>query len=301
VRVAAALVLLSLVPAPALAAAAKPPSGEILLRAAGCVTCHSDTDNKGAMLAGGRALRTDFGTLYTPNITPDARTGIGNWRLEDFRRALREGVSPGGEHYYPAFPYTSYTRLSDKDIELMWNYLRTVKPVFAEDRPHELKWYVRMRRLIAAWKWVFFSQGTFTPDVKYSISWNRGAYLVEAVAHCGECHTPRNLAGALKRDRRFAGTGQGPDGAIVPNITPDRRTGIGRWSRRDVADYLASGAKPDGDYAGDIMAEFIDSGLTYLSASDRNAIAEYVQSLSPVENAVGKSNKSRKQKGDFEF
>jgi len=253
------------------------------------------------MLAGGRALRTDFGTFYTPNITPDARTGIGNWRLEDFRRALREGVSPGGEHYYPAFPYTSYTRLSDKDIELMWNYLRTVKPVFAEDRPHELKWYVRMRRLIAAWKWVFFSQGTFTPDVKYSISWNRGAYLVEAVAHCGECHTPRNLAGALKRDRRFAGTGQGPDGAIVPNITPDRRTGIGRWSRRDVADYLASGAKPDGDYAGDIMAEFIDSGLTYLSASDRNAIAEYVQSLSPVENAVGKSNKSRKQKGDFEF
>ena len=300
-RVAAALVLLSLVPAQTLAAAAKPPSGEILLRAAGCVTCHSDTDNKGAMLAGGRALRTDFGTFYTPNITPDARTGIGNWRLEDFRRALREGVSPGGEHYYPAFPYTSYTRLSDKDIELMWNYLRTVTPVLAEDRPHELNWYVRMRRLIAAWKWVFFSQGTFTPDAKYSISWNRGAYLVEAIAHCGECHTPRNLAGALKRDRRFAGTRQGPDGAVVPNITPDRRTGIGRWSRRDLADYLASGAKPDGDYAGDIMAEFIDSGLTYLSASDRSAIAEYVQSLSPVENAVGKSNKSRKQKGDFEF
>lgn len=299
-RIAAALVWMLMVAAPC-GAATKPSAGEVLLRAGGCLTCHTDTDNKGAMLAGGRALATPFGTFYTPNITPDPRTGIGRWQLEDFKRALRVGVSPGGDHYYPAFPYTSYTRLTDQDIALMWEHLRRVQPVEQANRAHELKWYVRMRRLIGAWKWAFFTEGAFTPDGKRAASWNRGAYLAEAVAHCGECHTPRNLAGALQRDRRFAGTREGPDGGIVPNITPDRRTGIGGWSQRDISDYLQSGAKPDGDYAGDIMAEFIDGGLTHLSRDDRSAIAEYVRSLPAIENAVRKPKKSGKSKSDFDF
>lgn len=299
-RLTTALVWMLAVAAPC-GAAARPPAGEVLLRAAGCVTCHTDTDNQGAMLAGGRALATPFGTFFTPNITPDAQTGIGRWRLEDFRRALRAGVSPGGDHYYPAFPYTSYTRLTDQDIVLMWEQLRGVKPVRQQNRAHELKWYVRMRSLVGAWKWVFVTEGVFTPDTARTASWNRGAYLAEAVAHCGECHTPRNLAGALQRGRRFAGTRDGPDGGIVPNITPDRKTGIGGWSQRDLADYLSSGAKPDGDYAGDIMAEFIDSGLTHLSRDDRSAIAEYVRSVPAIENAVRKPKKSGKSKSDFDF
>jgi len=300
VRLAAALVL-SVLAAASHGAAAKPSDGERLLRAAGCVTCHTDTDRKGAMLAGGRPLPTPFGVFYTPNITPDAKTGIGNWHFSDFRRALREGVSPQGEHFYPAFPYTSYTQLSDRDITLLWEYLRSVKPVISENRPHQLSWYVSVRSLVRIWKWVFFKPGQFAPDHHRSPQWNRGAYLVEAVTHCGGCHTPRNIAGAPIRGRQFAGTRDGPDNSVVPNITPDRKTGIGRWSQSDLAEYLASGAKPDGDYAGGIMAEFIDSGLAYLSARDRNAIAEYVLSLPAIEHAVRKPKKPRKSKGDFDF
>ena len=295
-----ALGLMALVVAPS-GAATKPSAGEVLLRAAGCVTCHTDTANKGELLAGGRALTTDFGIFYTPNITPDAGTGTGRWQLTEFRRALREGVSPGGEHYYPAFPYTSYARLSDQDIALMWAHLRTVKPVSRENRPHALKWYVGVRRLVGLWKWAFFTTGTLAPNASRTSGWNRGVYLAEAVAHCGECHTPRNVAGALKRGQHFAGTRDGPEGALVPNITPDRKTGIGRWSQTDLAEYLASGAKPDGDYAGDIMAEFIDSGLTYLSAGDRQAIAEYMLSLPAIEHAVRKQKKPAGQKSDFDF
>jgi len=283
------------------AAVAAPPAGEVLLRAAGCVTCHTDTDRKGALLAGGRALSTPFGTFYTPNITPDDGAGIGRWSLEQFRRALRDGVSPRGEHYYPAFPYTSYARLTDQDIALMWEYLRAVRPVAEKNRPHELKWYISMRQLVGAWKWVFFDKDSLMKGASRSAEWKRGAYLVEAVAHCGECHTPRNMAGAPMRKQHLAGTKDGPEGALVPNITPDRKTGIGRWSRQELAEYLASGAKPDGDYAGDIMAEFIDNGLSYLSASDRQAIAEYVLSSPAIEHALRAPKKSTQGKRDFDF
>ena len=300
-RIAGVVVLMAMVVAAPCGAATMLSPGEVLLRAGGCFTCHTDSDNKGAPLAGGRALSTPFGIFHTPNITPDAGTGIGSWRLEDFQRALREGTSPSGEHYYPAFPYTSYTRLSDQDIALMWAYLRTVTPVSRKNRPHELKWYASVRRLVGAWKIVFFTPGRLGPNASRTPSWNRGAYLTEAVAHCGECHTPRNIAGALKREQHLSGTREGPEGALVPNITPDRKTGIGRWSQGDVAEYLASGAKPDGDYAGDIMAEFVDSGLTYLSAADRKAIAEYVLSQPAIEHAVRPPKKPARQKSDFDF
>ncbi len=289
-------------PAPTAAAeaASAVERGRYLYYAAGCENCHTDRSHKGAPLAGGRRLATPFGVFYTPNITPDPEHGIGRWREQDFLRALREGISPRGEHYYPVFPYTSYTRMTEGDLRALWAYLRTVPPVAQPNRPHELPWYLGFRPLIAVWKWLYFTPGPFRPDPMRPPSWNRGAYLVEAVAHCGECHTPRNFLGAPRADLHLAGTAHGPEGGVVPNITPDRRTGVGRWRRTELADYFETGMTPEGDFAGDQMAEVIEYGLSRLSKTDRLAIADYLLALPPVEHAVRKSNKSKK-KDAFEY
>lgn len=271
--------------------------GEYLFRAAGCATCHTDEKNHGVPLAGGRALKTSFGTFYTPNITLDRDTGIGRWSETDFIRALREGVSPAGEHYYPAFPYTSYTQLTDADLHAIWVYLSSRKPVRQANPPHELPWYLRSRASLNVWKKMFFHAGAFRPQPDRSAAWNRGAYLVDAVAHCGECHTPRNILGGFKPSLRLAGNADGIEGATAPNITPDKKTGIGKWSETDLAEYLETGATPDGDYAGDIMAEVIDNSLAQLTKEDRRAIAAYVMSLPPLESTIQKrANKKPKQK-----
>ena len=152
-----------------------------------------------------------------------------------FIRALREGVSPAGEHYYPAFPYTSYTRFTDTDLRVLWDYLRRQQPVAQASKPHELPWYLRVRPLMAVWKIFFFSPGQYAPRPDKDEAWNRGAYLAESAVHCGECHTPRNLLGAPRRDMAYAGTRTGPEDSVVPNITPDKKTGIGRWRKREIA------------------------------------------------------------------
>jgi mono/diheme cytochrome c family protein len=273
--------------------------GEYLFRVAGCATCHTDEKNKGAPLAGGRALVTPFGTFYTPNITPDPETGIGRWTDEDFRRALREGKNPQGHDYYPAFPYTSYTQMTDADLLAIKRYLFGQKPVHQANKPHELAWYVRSRLTLKVWKKPFFSPGVFTPQPEQSAVWNRGAYLVNAVAHCGECHTPRNPMGGLTKSKFLAGNPNGPDGAAVPNITPDKTTGIGKWRESDLVDYLETGAKPDGDYAGDAMAEVIDNNLKHLTKEDRKAIASYVLSLPPIEHALHKKKAAKKKKEEY--
>ncbi|MBI3779091.1 MAG: cytochrome c [Gammaproteobacteria bacterium] len=271
--------------------------GEYLFRAAGCATCHTDEKNHGVPLAGGRALKTSFGTFYTPNITPDPDTGIGRWSEADFIRALREGISPAGEHYYPAFPYTSYTRLTDTDQHAIWVYLSSRKPVQQANKPHELPWYLRSRASLGIWKKMFLSTGAFQSQPDRSAAWNRGAYLVNAVAHCCECHTPRNFLGGFKESRQFAGNSEGVEGTAVSNITPDKKTGIGKWSETDLVEYLETGATPDGDYAGDIMAEVIDNSLAQLTKEDRRAIAAYVMSLPPLENTIHKrTNKKPKPK-----
>ena len=257
--------------------------GEYLFRAAGCAHCHTDTENKGAALAGGRALHSPFGTFYTSNITPDPDTGIGRWSEEDFLRALREGISPDGRHYYPAFPYTSYTRLSDADLRAIWKYLGSRPPVRQANKPHELPWYLRSRATLGIWKMLYFKSGPLQPQPDNSPAWNRGAYLVRAVAHCGECHTPRNLLGGFKTAQELAGNPHGVDDAVIPNITPDRKTGIGGWSESDIADYLETGMTPDGDFAGDAMAEVIDNSTSHLTPEDRRAIAVYLKSLPAVE------------------
>jgi mono/diheme cytochrome c family protein len=277
--------------------------GEYLFRAAGCANCHTDKKNKGAPLAGGRALDTPFGTFYSPNITPDPETGIGTWSEADFVRALREGVDDEGSHLYPAFPYTSYTLLTDTDLHAIKTYLFSQKPVIQANKEHQLPWYLRSRALLWIWKRMFFNPGSFQAQPDQSAAWNRGAYLATAVAHCGECHTPRNFLGGFRNSQRFAGNPHGADDADVPNITPDKKTGIGKWSQGDLVEYLETGAMPDGDYAGGAMAEVIDDSLSNLTNEDRKAIAIYVMSLPPVESVVHEHKHHRKKpksKNDYE-
>ena len=238
-----------------------------------CVACHTDIDNDGAYLAGGRAFETPFGTFYSPNITPDVQTGIGDWTEAQLAAALTRGVGPNGDHYYPVFPYTTYTRMRSADIKMLFGYLRTVPVVNAPRRDHELKWFMRFRIVNWFWKLLFFKPGNPPSD--------RGEYLVKALGHCDECHTPRSLVGALDYQRHLTGNKNGPEGNPVPNITPDRETGIGRWGRSDLIRYLRNGVLPDGDFAGGLMVEVVDDGLSYLTRSDTEAIADYLRSLKP--------------------
>ncbi|TNF97959.1 MAG: c-type cytochrome [Gammaproteobacteria bacterium] len=256
--------------------------GEYLVRAAGCVSCHTDHDNKGSYLAGGRALKTPFGTFYSPNITPDPGHGIGRWSDLDLIQALRDGVAPDGSHYYPAFPYTSYTRLKDDDIHAIATYLRSIKPVPARNREHELPWYL-FRWVISIWKWLYFEPGEFRPIPSKDKPYNRGAYMV-AIGHCTECHTPRDSKGVLDNQRYLAGIKDGVEGEAVPNITPDKNTGIGRWTEADLAYFLKTGELPDGDYSGSLMAEVIDDGTSHLNDEDLRSIALYLRSLPAIEN-----------------
>ncbi len=273
--------------------------GEYIYRIAGCEHCHTDREAKGARLAGGRKLETPLGTFYAPNITPDPVHGIGRWSEADFVRALRAGVSPAGEHYYPTFPYTAYTLLSDDDVRALRAYLFAQPPVAQPNRAHELPWYLRWRAVLLGWKWLFFERGPFQPDTGQSAAWNRGAYLARAAAHCNECHTPRNALGGLRRGMYLAGTSEGPEGGVVPNITPDKKTGIGRWSRSDLMQYLETGMTPDGDFAGGLMAELIDHGLKHLTPQDRGALVDYLRALPPIEHAVRKARgKDGKRKDD---
>jgi mono/diheme cytochrome c family protein len=260
--------------------------GEYIFHAAGCFSCHTDVDNDGPPLAGGRALQTPFGTFYSPNITPDLEHGIGDWSDDDFVRALRKGVAPDGSHYYPAFPYTSYTRMRREDMLALKAYLFSRTPVARPNRPHDLPWYLAFRPSLWLWKQLYFDQGEFEEVVDRSPTWNRGAYLVLALGHCAECHSPRNRLGAVETEMRFAGTRSGPGNGAVPNITPDVETGIGGWPRGDIAYYFQTGADPDGDYAGGEMAEVIDEGLSRLDPSDLEAMAEYLRSLPPVAHSV---------------
>ena len=274
--------------------------GEYVYRAANCFGCHTDAKHAGSALAGGRALVTPFGTFYSPNITPDAETGIGKWSEQDFARALRAGLGRNHKQLYPAFPYTSYTRMSDDDLHALWAYLQSLPAVKQANKPHNLKWFASARPLVRLWKVLYFSPGDYKSDPRKSVSWNRGAYLVEVLAHCGECHTPRNTLGGAKTNMRYAGTRAGPDNSVVPNITPDKKTGIGKWNTTELITYLGNGMTPGGDFAGDLMAEVIDNSLQYLHKDDLAAIAEYIQSQPAVEHAVRKADEKSSVKEAWE-
>lgn len=253
--------------------------GELLFNIGGCTNCHTAKD--GPLLAGGDPLVTPFGSFHPPNITPDATTGIGGWSEADFIRAMREGVSPAGEPFYPAFPYTSYSRMSDEDLRALKAWLDTVPPVERPSPPHELGFPFNQRWLIGLWQWAFFTPERFVPDPARDEAWNRGAYLVLGPGHCVECHTPRNALGVLDMHAAFAGGDLGGPKGKVPNITGNPDKGIGSWSEGDIVTALTLGMLPDGDFVGGEMAKIVRNGTGKLPAEDVQAIATYLKSLPP--------------------
>jgi mono/diheme cytochrome c family protein len=255
--------------------------GEYLVRAGGCITCHTATGKAAVPLAGGRALESPFGTFYSPNITPDTETGIGEWTDEEFLDAFWEGVGPGGRYYFPAFPYTSYTGITEEDLLAIKAYLFSLNPVNNQEPEHELPWYLNTRLAAAAWQLLFLDSERFEPDPAMDGEWNRGAYLVRHLGHCGECHTPRNRFGARIAGQEMAGARSG-DGKKNPNITPHEPDGIGSWSPEDMALFLELGMMPDGDFAGGSMSAVIDDNTGQLTPEDRAAIGTYLESLPPL-------------------
>jgi mono/diheme cytochrome c family protein len=254
--------------------------GKYLFTAGGCGGCHGG-DQDGAAPSGGLALDTPFGFFRVPNITPDKEHGIGAWSLADFRRAMREGIAPGGEYLYPVFPFTAFSRMSDSDIADLYAYLMTLKPVPKPNQPHKLKAPFGWRPLLFFWRALFFTPGPQTEDKAKDEAWNRGNYLVHALAHCEECHTPRNALGALESGLAFSGNIGGPDGQNAPNITPDPETGIGTWSLADIELLLKTGLTPESDQVGSGMKAVV-RGTSKLTDADRHAIAVYLKSVEPI-------------------
>jgi len=253
--------------------------GEYLLYAGGCITCHTAEEDDAAFLAGGRAIESPFGTFYGPNITPDPETGIGGWSEREFVSAFHDGTSPSGEAYFPAFPYTSYTGMAREDLVALKAYLDTVEPVRKENREHDLPAFMGSRLAARVWKSRYMKPMRFLADRNRSDEWNRGAYLVRHLGHCGECHTPRRTLGALEKNRELAGNPDGPGDEATPNITPHDEDGIGRWSKSDITYFLDIGMLPDGDFTGSSMSDVIDDNTSRLTDVDRAAIAEYLLSL----------------------
>jgi mono/diheme cytochrome c family protein len=250
--------------------------GQLVFAAADCSSCHATPGQTDQLkLGGGLALASPFGTFRTPNISPDPGDGIGSWSAADLGNALISGVSPDGSHYYPAFPYPSYTGMKPDDVKDLYAYLRTLPPVAGRPPQHDLPLLFRLRRGIGFWKLLFFQEGGSEAAVTGDAVHDRGAYLVETLGHCAECHSSRNLFGAIKPETRFAG-GPDPEGTgFVPNITPSR---IGHWSEQDIADLLKTGNTPEHGRVGSSMADVV-SNAAQLPQSDRDAIARYVKSF----------------------
>ena len=267
--------------------------GKAVFHATGGCTCHTDIKNKGAFMAGGRPIAIPSGVVYATNITPDRKTGLGAWSEADFIKAMTQGLSPDGKHYYPVFPYTAFTGMTRPDLQDLWAYLRSIPPVELANRDNKLRFPFSWRGGLGGWKKLYFKPGTLKPDASKPDEWNRGAYLAEALAHCAECHTPRNAMGGLKAPMRYAGVVDGPEGELAPNITPDKATGIGDWSLTDMTWYLETGLKPDGDDTQGLMSEVIEHGYKHMPAADFRAIAVYLRSLAPIANKVEAKDKDK--------
>lgn len=255
-------------------------NGELVFHAGGCASCHmtpGQEDRK--TLGGGLALKTEFGTFIAPNISSHKTDGIGAWSSLDFANAMQRGVSPKGDHYFPAFPYTTYARANLDDIRDLKAYLMSLPAVAGKAAGHDLKFPFSIRRFVGVWKMFFFDTTPLIDDPSKSEAWNRGRYLADALGHCAECHSPRNLLGGLVQAQRYAG---GPDAegrGWVPNITAK---GLGSWSKADVSDLLFSGFTPDFDSVGSSMADVVKN-MAALPKSDRDAMAEYLKSLPAVD------------------
>jgi mono/diheme cytochrome c family protein len=253
--------------------------GQYLADAADCLACH--TAEGGAAFAGGRAFHTDFGTLYSPNISPDPETGIGSWSDEEFLRAMHEGIGKNGERLYPAFPYAAYTYLTTDDVLAIKAYLFSQPPVRNVPPEHTLRFPYDQRWLMAIWSMLYNPDTRFEPVADRPLAWNRGAYMVEALGHCGECHTPRTPLQSLDNRRKFGGGFA--EGWRAYNLSSDEASGIGSWSADDLERYLKTGRSENRGSAFGPMAEAVHLSFAKMTDSDVSAIVEYVRSIPPVE------------------
>lgn len=272
-RAAAAAILLAVTAAGA-SATEQEDRGKYLVQAADCQPCH--TKQGGQPWAGGLALDTPFGTLYSANLTPDKETGIGNWTPDQFYRALHEGIDDQGHHLYPAFPYNYFTRVTRDDSDAMLAYLKTVPPVKQASARNDLTWPFSMRWLMAGWNLLFLKEDTFKPDPAKSAEWNRGAYLVEVLGHCGDCHTPMNPVGAPKSDEAWRGGHI--DDLFAPDLSANQRIGLGSWSTDDIVGFLKTGRNAHAN-ASAAMGEVVEQSTQHLTDQDLKAIATYLQAI----------------------
>jgi mono/diheme cytochrome c family protein len=250
--------------------------GEYLARAGDCIACHTAPGDK--LFAGGRAMPTPFGTLYTSNITPDPETGIGKWTADQFYRAMHTGRFPDGGLLYPAMPFGSYTKVTREDSDAIFAYLKTTPPVRRANRPHDLQFPYNNRSLILGWRTLYFNEGEYRPDATKSDEWNRGAYLVGGLGHCAMCHTAINALGGSSESEAFQGGLIPMQNWYAPSLTSNKEAGLGDWSLKDISDLLRTGVSNRGAVYGP-MAEVVYNSLQYLSDSDIRAMAVYLKSL----------------------
>ncbi len=248
--------------------------GEYLVRAGNCLSCHTVPD--GMPFAGGRAIPTPFGTLYSSNITPDSQTGLGHWTSDDFWNALHEGKGRDGSLLYPAFPYTNYTKVTREDSDAMFAYLRTVAAVVQAPRPHEMRFPYDNRGLLTAWRALYFKEGVYANDAKQSAQWNRGAYLVEGLGHCNACHASRNAWGAVKDEQAIGGGLIPMLNWYAPSLASGRETGIAAWPVEEIVSLLRTGVAHRGAVFGP-MSEVVRDSLQHLSVEDITAMAVYLK------------------------
>ncbi len=248
--------------------------GKALVDAADCASCH--TADPAKPLAGGKRIDTPFGGIFSPNLTPDRETGLGAWTDDEFYRALHEGVARNGARYYPAFPYPNFTKITRDDVLAIRAYLSTLTPVHNTPPPPQLRFPLNYRVVMRGWNWLFFRPGTFEKNPQKSDEWNRGAYLVEGAAHCGACHTPKNMFGADKRGQTYGGGLV--DGWFAPRLDGAARSGLKSWDIEDIAEYLQSGRNGK-SHAGKLMAEVVVNSTSKMSDADVRAIAVYLKDL----------------------
>jgi mono/diheme cytochrome c family protein len=262
--------------------------GKYIFGATGGCGCH--TVKGQPVNAGGRRYDGPFGSVYSTNVTPDRETGIGGWTDEQIITAIRLGRRPNGERLLPVHPYPVFNGMAAEDLKALVAFLRTVPSVKRVNQPKRITVPLFESVFLPAWLAAFAPRET-PPASAPTAGVTRGEYLVRAVAHCGECHTPRTMTMATDNSRFLAGNPKGPEDAAIPNITPDRDTGIGKWSLEEIADYLGTGTKPDGDVAGGLMGEVIEgtlAGFKDLTKADRLAVAQYLKTIPAVSNKIGK-------------
>ena len=258
--------------------------GEYLAKAGDCIACHTKHD--GQAFAGGLPIVTPFGTIYSPNITPDPDYGVGNWTADDFYTMLHTGRSRDGTLLYPAMPFPAYTKVTRADSDAIFAYLSSIPPLHVPNLDNELRFPYSNRALLLGWRALYFHEGTFQPDPGRDAQWNRGAYLVQGLGHCATCHTPINALGGSSDEKAFAGGLIPMQNWYAPSLTLNREAGLGNWQSGDIVELLKAGASVRGAVYGP-MAEVVHNSLQYLSDADVLAMAAYLKSLPANEGAAG--------------